>query len=161
MGGRGSRGGGRKGRGGGQVCGSRPTSGRVSLASSRGGAAAGNEPLPPPPPRGPAGPQRPRAGRGARGSGGRGGEQPFPRSLPPVNFSLSPISFSCPGSPPPPLLPPAQVGVSNFHCIPGCLLLNTQGVEPGFWGCFSAGWGGGAGRDYFFVSQRCSWKKGL
>lgn len=90
--------------------------------------AAGNEPRPPPPPRGPAGPQRPgRAGQRDPAAGERQ-RNPFPRCRPPRNFSLFPVS-SCPGSSPPPFFPPPrpeQVGVSNFHCIPGNLLLNTR-----------------------------------
>lgn len=98
---------GKKGRGGGQVCNSRPISGRVSLSPSRGGATAGNEPLPPSPPRGRAAP----APAGGQGSGRqrrvrREKEKPFPRSLPPENFSLSPVFFSWPRSPPPSLHPP-------------------------------------------------------
>ncbi|CAM9587909.1 unnamed protein product, partial [Bubo scandiacus] len=83
------------------------------------------------------------------------------RSLPPANFSLSPISFSCPGSPPPPRLPPAQVGVSNSHCIPGYLLLNTRGVAPGFWGCFSAGWGGWSGKRLFLCESKMFLEEGF
>lgn len=120
------RGGGRKGRGGGQVRGS-----RLSLAPPfRPPSAAGQRQVTSP---------SPGAGRPQRREG-----NPSLAPPPPRNFSLSPVSSSCPGSPLLPLFPPsAQVGVSNFSSVPGYLLLKTRGVEPGFWGVFCRVEGGG------------------
>lgn len=98
-------------------------------------------------------PAAPSPARGGRSGGGRSPE-PFPSSLPPQSSRWPRAGAAAAPSPAAP-----GRGRAAIQHLGGRWASPRRRAGPG--GRARPGWGCAATRDYFFVSQRCSWKKDL